>query len=329
MRHLTAKRPARSVQRAALRYSPRASRCALRDKRPGFTIVELMVAIALMLMLMGVAVFVFVNAVRIFTKTSAETQIYQAAQVAMDTLRSDIQVCRPLLTPDGLPNSQQMVVLFDADQNAPDVWRFDRLALRTTTADPAAPETDTERWVLYWVQGGDAAAQMHGTLMKYVSPGLIPPCTDGAGADLAALAASPPTRPSSWTADWVTDGAELCQNVSLFKVEIFHDPDADAATTGLFLDSRAAALAYPWDGALYGPYFSTVGAAGTSAFHVNATYYKDPPANPAYNMYLTGWDAFTTQVRIPSQLRVTLEIQDEKGQERRMIQEQVWIPMAH
>ncbi len=295
---------------------------------PGFTIVELMVAIALMLMLMGVAVFVFVNAVQIFTKTSAETQIYQAAQVAMEILRGDIQVCRPLLTPDGLPNSQQMIVVFDADQNAPDVWRFDRLCLRTTTADPAAPDTDTERWVLYWVQGGDAAAQKHGTLMKYVSPGLIPPCTDNAGADLAALRATPPGTPSDWASGWVADGAELCQQVSLFKVEIFHDPDADAATTGLFFDSRAAAQAYPtWDNLLYGPYFSASGAA--SAFHVSAAYYKDPPANPGYNMYLTGWDAFSTQVRIPSQLRITLEIQDEKGQQRRMIQEQIWIPMAH
>lgn len=296
---------------------------------PGFTIVELMVAIALMLMLMGVAVFVFVNAVQIFTRTNAETQIYQAAQIAMETLRNDIQAARPLLTPDGLPNDQQMVVVFDLDQNAPDVWRFDRLCLRTTTADPAAPDTDTERWILYWVQGGDAATRKHGTLMKYVSPGLIPPCTDGAGADLAALVASPPTRPSNWTADWVTDGAELCQNVSLFKVEIFHDPDGDSATTGLFFDSDDTIRAYPWDITLYEPYVLGNDGPDVSGFRVSAAYYKDPPSNPSFNTYLTGWDAFSREIRIPSQLRLTLEIQDEKGQQRRMIQEQIWIPMAN
>ncbi len=313
----------------------------------GFTIVELMVAIALMLMLMGVAVFIFSFAVKIFTRSSAETQIYQTGQIAMEILRNEIQACRPLLTPEGFPNNQQMVVAFDAVATVgQDPWRFDRLSFRTMTADPAIPSQNVERWVVYWVQGGSKTPPgTPGTLMRYISPGQIPPATSsGEIANVAGIPAmqGEPKPSSDWGgADWIKEGGELCQNVSFFGVEVFYDPDQNSDTTGLFFDngannatgikgydSPANGPGLDYDSALYDPFVPIVGSL--SGLFLNSTQYKDPADNPTYNVYTTGADVDNPKIKLPSQLRITLRVQDDKNppSQRRTIQEQIWIPMA-
>ncbi len=292
-------------------------------KKTGFTIVELMVAIALMLMLMGVAVFIFVNAVQIFTKTSAETQIYQAAQVAMDTLRKEIRGTKPLLTPNGTPNTQQFFVQFDEPKTiAGSPWRFDRLCFKTTTNDPATPDQTATRWVIYWVKGGSTTAPgTTGTLMKYVSSNdYAPPESSGVSninLPTPDYQDGPPDFP-----DWDTDGAELCQYVSFFGVEIFYDPDTDSNTEGQFFDRVTATAApntgiqgYPtWDSATFGAYFT---AGWPEYLRLNSC-----------SSYTTGYDITASTIKLPSQMRITLRVRDPNQKQERTIQEQVWIPVA-
>jgi prepilin-type N-terminal cleavage/methylation domain-containing protein len=59
-------------------------------RRPGFTLVELMVAMALMMILTGSVVFIFTQAQKIFSKVDASVQVYQYARYAFDQMERDL-----------------------------------------------------------------------------------------------------------------------------------------------------------------------------------------------------------------------------------------------
>lgn len=311
------------------------------DRRGAFTVVELLVSVTLVLMLMGVAVFIFIHAVRIFLRTSSETQIYQAAHAAMERLRTEVQQCQPLLTSDGNKNDQQLVIAFDALSPVPPAagpyFRYDALCFRTTTpvSNPAGQNDD--RWVLYRVEGYDKAAGTPGTLMKYVSPDNgMPPCkADGDYASIKSVSATDPSpaiwQPAHWSPGVWEDGAEICQNVSFFGVEMFYDPDdnsdvADEEAIGKFFsdvdNSGPGIKSHPtYDTSLFNPYLYFRTAPTESSFFAIAAYTDAT--------YVPAWNAGTRKAKLPSQLRITIRVRDEKGAEERTIQQQFWLPMAN
>jgi prepilin-type N-terminal cleavage/methylation domain-containing protein len=59
-------------------------------RRPGFTLVELMVAMALMMILTGSVVFIFIQAQKIFATVDARVQVYQYARYAFDQMERDL-----------------------------------------------------------------------------------------------------------------------------------------------------------------------------------------------------------------------------------------------
>ncbi len=62
-------------------------------KRSGFTLMELLVAVSLMVFLMTIVVQVFMTSTDIFNRAKAKTEIYQNARYALDRMGKEINNC--------------------------------------------------------------------------------------------------------------------------------------------------------------------------------------------------------------------------------------------
>jgi type II secretory pathway pseudopilin PulG len=316
---------------------------------PGFTVIELLIAVTLTIVLAGTAMLVFSKATDIFTKSDAIAGIHQHARVALEILERDVKGTLPILNAQGIGTGQYFKIV-NGGEGAPPTGTAvgvytDELWFKTTSAayDSAVPAIKNYvDLVVYKMENGSLWKYVYDT--SYLPKGIgvgSPVYADYATAgsltgdpgDTTALSTANPNFASQET----EMKQELCRRVVDFQIEYSVKASAPSVPYAFYTAGNLAVATPQGNHKGYQEHANTAsmnvnldGSPGNENYWYSA---DGSSASPPYRSVVINSTSQTTVLPqgpcrgpLPSQLRIFLTVQDGYDREERTFIRQIALP---